>query len=173
MAKKVPTFTVSKGDNDEYIVAVETPSGPPIVTTVTESELRAAANSGNTLKSALTALRQRNDEIDTALEPIAASFQRDLLILEGRNFESLEANQQVAQLIQDTADRLRVAFSCPKCGESARFRCAKNASMKNGMFTFAHSVGTHTGTATIPKLTLVAKPEHGLREKVAEIAEGT
>ena len=122
----------------------------------------------DTVEAALFILRQRNDEIAAALDPIASAFQRDILALEGKNFESLEGNQQVAQVIQETADKLRVAFSCTKCGEPARFRCAKNASMKTGMFTFAHSVGTHTGTGTIPKLQLVGKPEHGLREKIAE-----
>jgi hypothetical protein len=101
--------------------------------------------------------------LDGVIAPIREQFAHLLLSLEGTNRESLEANVRLADIIQTTANRLGVAFRCPKCSEPARFRCVKNKSMKSGMFTFAHSTGTHTGTAAVPKLTLMDKPPHGLK----------
>lgn len=122
----------------------------------------------SSLDQALAELRRRNEEIDNALEPITASFQRVTLDLEGRNFESLEANQRVAQVIQDTADRLRVAFSCPKCGEPARFRCSAAATAKTGMFVFSHGRQTHGGGTKIPKLVVVDAPEDGRKTEIPD-----
>jgi len=91
-------------------------------------------------------------EIENALQAPRLSFEALLRSVEGRNYESLEANQRIASLIQETADRLRLAFVCTRCGEPARFRCSQAATAKTGMFTFSHGRQTHTGTTTIPRL---------------------
>ena len=104
--------------------------------------------------------------IEARMAPLAnQQFQQMLQSLEGKNFGSIAENQELALTIQTIADRLNVAFRCtkPSCSKPARFRCVKNRNIKTGMFTFAHSTGTHTGTASIPLLILVTKPEHGLR----------
>jgi hypothetical protein len=102
--------------------------------------------------------------IEKALQESRHAFEARLTQVVGCNYGSLEANRTVATLIQDIADRLHIAFVCTKCSKPARFRCSQG-NIKTGVFTFAHSVGTHTGTASIPQLTLVAKPPHGLRAR--------
>ena len=120
------------------------------------------------LESHLSSLQQRNEAISAALQPQIETFKEDVAGFEGKSYGSLKVNQEVARLIQDTADRLRTMFRCTKCGEPARFRCVKNDSMKDGMFTFGHSVGTHTGTSTIPKLVVVPKPDRASSKKTEE-----
>ncbi len=101
------------------------------------------------------------DRIDTLLNPMRQEFQEWLLTLEGTNENSLEANHRLAALIQENADALRIAFRCTRCEQPARFKCVSNRTMKTGMFTFAHSGGTHTGTAKIPKLLLTEPAPDG------------
>ena len=45
-------------------------------------------------------------DIDAALKGPLESFQRLLQRMEGQNYESLGANQRIASLVQETADRL-------------------------------------------------------------------
>lgn len=93
---------------------------------------------------------------DAAVAPLRQKFQEFVSQLEGKNFESLEANQQVADLIHETATLLHVAFTCPKCSEPARLRCQPSTNSETGVFSFGHPHTTHGGTKKIPPLNVVA-----------------
>ena len=106
------------------------------------------------------------DQIDDALAPIIADFRARVLNLEGQSYGTLEVNQSIANAVQEVADQLRVAFSCPKCGEPARFRCSAAATAKTGMFVFSHGRQTHGGGTKMPKLVVVAAPENGRKSEI-------
>ena len=113
----------------------------------------------------LGALRAGNRSIEESLEPQRDAFRECLKELLGTNLGELSLNQDLAELLQERADLLRAAFLCPKCEQPARFRCDKNKTSPAGKFTFAHTVGTHTGTAAVPELILVPKPRRKKKEK--------
>ncbi len=107
-------------------------------------------------------LKERQLRIATALKQFVIGFQKELRMLEGESYGTLEKNQEVAKLIQATADRLGLLFACPnpECkGAPSRFRCSKGTNAPNGMFTFSHGRHTHGGRTKIPKLTLVKEVE--------------
>lgn len=105
----------------------------------------------------LLRFKNRNEEIDRSYQPLIDAFRDDVLALQGRNFGSLEANQQIAEAVQETANRLFVEYLCPHCRTPARFKCAKAGNAKYGAFSFGHSGSTHGATTTIPKLIPVPK----------------
>jgi len=116
----------------------------------------------------LDALARLNEGIDEAHLPIVEEFKELLKSLEKENFGSLEANQRIASLVQDTANRLQVAFLCPRCNEPARFKCVPDGTVKTGVFTFGHARGNHTATTKIPPLTLTKPAPDRRRTQSAE-----
>lgn len=123
------------------------------------------------LNEILTRLQRRNDDIDKAHSPIIGQFEKDVAAVEGANYGSLEANQRVADAIQETADKLQVLFKCSKCGTPARFRCTTSQKMPTGAFVFKHSRHTHGGTSEIPPLEIVPAPADGRKTKKREEVE--
>ena len=97
-------------------------------------------------------LDQIQGDIEAALEPLRKKFQEHVSTLEGKNLGTLEENQRIARMIQETADKLGVLFLCTKCNAASRFRCSENPTAKTGVFVFAHGKNTHGGTTTIPPL---------------------
>ena len=92
--------------------------------------------------------------VEQVLEPSKEAFAELLRTIEGNDYGSLEENKNLTALISEIADRLGVAFLCPRCQQPARFRCAKSNKTKNGMFSFSHNNGkqSHGGTVKIPHL---------------------
>ncbi len=117
----------------------------------------------------LESFSARKRRIDNKLASERPSFEKDCTDSEGTNLLDLGENQCLASIIQEIADRLQVAFRCPKCGQPARFRCVPNNKVKTGVFVFAHSTGPHGGTAALPKLILTEPAEDG-RKTLGRVA---
>jgi len=107
----------------------------------------------------LDILDRLNNRIEEALKEPMQDFQSYLLTLEGKSFESFEANHTITTIIQRTASQLRLAFACAKegCGHAAKLRCKSGKA--HGAFIFEHSVGGkqtfHGGRTTFPPLRLI------------------
>ena len=95
-----------------------------------------------------------NERIEAASAPLVKEFANYLTTLKDHTTGSLEGNQRIATLIQETADALRVAIACMKCGEPSRFRCSRSETIPTGAFVCAHDRQTHGGTPEIPELKL-------------------
>ena len=87
----------------------------------------------------LDIIAKRNEAITLAQDPILKTFQGDLDQLEGQNF-GFEMNQRIVNVIQQTVDRLGVAFLCPVqgCERPARLRCHKPGRSQAGLIQFEH-----------------------------------
>lgn len=86
--------------------------------------------------------------------------------LEGLSFGSIEANREVAALIQAVLDRFGRRLVCTRCGNPARLRV--QATSKDGAFVFDHGRQLqqqkipgryHAGTASLPKLEIADTSE--------------
>lgn len=80
-------------------------------------------------------------------------FQASVSFLFGANYESLDVNRQVAEIVQQTADELGMVFICGKCNKPGRLRCNADPRSPHGSFSIAHGRGTmHGRTTTFPRL---------------------
>lgn len=114
---------------------------------------------------AVVRLQTLNLDVNTFLQTVRPRLQAIFTELEGKCGESLEENKRIADLIQGVARTVQVAFKCPKCGEPARFACAKMGNAINGVFTFAHNSTNHGGTTMVPELNVIDMPQDKRRTK--------
>lgn len=117
------------------------------------------------MRDILSRLRQRNEQADDALAPIIDGFRQDVRLIEGEEFETFDAAQEVTLQIQQTADRFRVALACqkPGCGKPSKLRCTKSSRSTRGYFiSFEHDEDgrrtKHEGKAKMPVLQIVPLP---------------
>ena len=81
-----------------------------------------------------------NEDLDVLESPYIAEFQTALDALAKKPLESVEESRRIVTLVQNTADRLRVVFLCPKCQEPARLRCKSATRSKHALIGFEHYV---------------------------------
>lgn len=112
----------------------------------------------------LSGLSGLSAELDQALSPIIRQTQELLVGFEGLSFDSLEANQRLADAIQFLLDRLGCRIRCPRpdCSEPSAIACRASGGSRNGLFVFRHVVNghhtNHTGSTRLPRLDLVPAP---------------
>lgn len=80
----------------------------------------------------------------------------------GQSYGSLQANQDVARMIQQTVDGHGLRLRCPECGHPAILRCSSRPGVPDGVFVFDHTIAGrrtfHGGGSTLPVLRVVSKP---------------
>jgi hypothetical protein len=94
--------------------------------------------------------------VSDSRDPMIASINRFLGSLEGKSFDSFEANQRFTAQVSDLARGLGLRFECqkPGCGAASTLVLLPG-NARTGAFAFRHSGTNHGGRATIPSLRLV------------------
>lgn len=116
----------------------------------------------------LDQFRSLEDEIEKTLGPLREEFQRRLNTVAFNVYPDYATKRAVAVAIQDVADRLRVAFKCPECGDPARLKCVMTGTAKTGVVSFGHSQTTHRGKTTMPALEIVPLPPDKRKTRAEE-----
>lgn len=99
----------------------------------------------------LRTIQRLDEEVDRLLEGVRLEFIQAVQNIYGKNFGSLEDNRQVANALQETADKLQMVFLCHKCEKPGKLRCNQTKDAPNGSFTISHGQNsTHGGSTKFP-----------------------
>lgn len=119
-----------------------------------------------TIEEPSSSIHELHHQTSQILKARRAEFLERLRNIAGTNYENFDLNRELAQIIQEEANLLRVLFACPKCDEPGRLKCVQAGRNNNGVFSFSHKGGmTHSGTTTLPLLTLVEPLEDKRKRK--------
>lgn len=111
------------------------------------------------------ALNGLQQELNRIQRTMRLTLQEKLQAFVGRTLGSLELNKRLAKLIQGMLDQHGFRVRCQQCGHPAILRVSPRKGMAGGAFVFDHTVEGrrtfHGGSAQVPAIALVAKPERG------------
>ncbi len=107
----------------------------------------------------LERLRQQVNRLQRA---VRLAIETELAGWTGKDFGSLADNRDVAVTIHELLDGHGLRVRCPECGHPAILRCSPRPGVPSGVFVFDHVIEGrrtfHGGGATLPRLSLMAKP---------------
>ncbi|WP_231602917.1 hypothetical protein [Neorhodopirellula pilleata] len=113
---------------------------------------------------ALAGLQQELNRIQRSMR---LTLQEKLQGFVGRTLGSLELNMRLAKLIQGMLDQHGFRVRCHQCGHPAILRVSPRKGMNGGAFVFDHTIDGrrtfHGGSAQVPAITLVAKPQRNAK----------
>lgn len=108
-----------------------------------------------------TALRDLNQELNRLQRTIRLAIQEQLSKMEGRSFDDLQKNRELADSIHQLLDSHGLRVCCLECGHPAILRVSPRGD-SSGVFVFDHTIEGkrtfHGGRKTVPIIRLVAKP---------------
>ncbi|WP_246112995.1 hypothetical protein [Allorhodopirellula solitaria] len=121
------------------------------------------------LVPAAEVLELLQQEVNRIQRSIRLTLQGKLQDLVGRSMGSVEHNRALAAAIQSMLDQHGFRIRCHQCGHPAILRLSPRKGIPTGAFVFDHTIDGrrtfHGGSATVPPIHLLAKPERKSRSQ--------
>ncbi|WP_164100665.1 hypothetical protein [Candidatus Laterigemmans baculatus] len=153
----------SWGDDWDQHSSIYLPALRSVLVALQPEMLRRMRVSHLSISEAHQGLERLGQQIHGIQRSIRLAIEHHLQQHAGATFGSFDENLQFLRSIHQLLDAHGLRVRCPECGHPAILRCARNASVRAGVFMFDHYLPSgrtfHGGGAVLPTLRVVAKPE--------------